>query len=138
MPGAEAVGVEDELHRDPLPGPAAAGLPPDVDRLLLRLGQSRHGPDPPADVLPGVGANIRAELRPDRVVVLASVLQQGERDVVGDGVGTVQQRLPRPADLGAKIVVTDLVARVCGPRRGRVLRGSHESRFPPSAQLSQP
>src|SRR5665647_2257571 len=90
-PGSEAVGVEDQLHRDPLPGPAAAGLPPDVDRLLLRVGESRHGADTPADVLPGVGPNVRAQIRPDCVVVLAAVLHQRERDVVGDRVGMVEQ-----------------------------------------------
>jgi len=137
-PGSEAVGVEDQLHRDPLPGPAAAGLPPDVDRLLLRVGESRHGPDTPADVLPGVGANVRAQVRPDRVVVVAAVLHQRERDVVGDGVGTVQQRRPGPADLGTKIVVDDLLASAEDLLRCGLPRGSHESRFPLSAQLSHP
>jgi hypothetical protein len=58
--GTQTVGIEDQLHWHTLTGPAAAGLPPQMDRLVLGFSQSRHGENAAPNVFPGVGAKISA------------------------------------------------------------------------------
>ncbi len=103
-PGAEAVGVEHQLHRHTLPGPSPAGLAPHVGGLLARLRLPGHGQDAAADVLARARADVGAQVVAGLVVPLAVLLEQRQRDVVGDRVGAVDQRGPRPLDLPLELL----------------------------------
>ena len=104
-PGAERVGVEHELHGDPLPGPATPGLPPQLGRQMGGTLEAGHRLDAAPDVLTGAGPDVDLELGTGPLVDLDVLLEERRRDAVGDPVSLVEQGQPRGGDPGIEVRV---------------------------------
>ena len=138
-PGAEAVGVEHELHRDALPGPAPAGLAPDVDGLLARGRRARPWSGSRGGRARGCWTRTSARSSGPAVVVpLPVLLQQGQRDVVGDRVRAAEQGRPGGRSAARSSSSTTGRSRRRTLARCEVASGFHGSRFALCAQFDQP